>query len=570
MERGEPIIEFRDFSFQYNAQMEPTLYNIDLTIRKGEKVLIAGPSGCGKSTLVNCINGLIPFSYKGEIKGSLKIKGEESSSLSISAISNTVGTVLQDSDAQFIGMTVLEDIAFALENECVVKEEMVERVHRAAEIVDISDHLEYAPTDLSGGQKQRTGIAGILVDDVEVMLFDEPLANLDPATGKTAMELIDDVAVKTGATVIVVEHRIEDVLHIEMDRIILMENGRIVFDGTPDALLSSNLLIEGGIREPLYITALKYAGIEITEDKMPHSIRSVILTYEDKNQVRRWHESTPTVKPDPKTDTILEIKNLEFAYEDRPPTLKGVDLDVHRGELMAIVGRNGAGKSTLAKVICRFAKDCTGSMELMGENLMTLSIKECADRVGYVMQNPNQMISKTMIFDEIALGLKLRGLDEEAIKEKVENVMKICGLYEFRNWPISALSYGQKKRVTIASILALDPDIIILDEPTAGQDFRHYTDIMEFLKDINSRGITIIMITHDMHLMLEYAERALVFTDGRIIADDTSAEILTNPVITEKASLKETSLYHLALMCGIDDPSEFVQHFINYDREVRS
>ena len=550
--------------------MEPTLYDIDLTIHKGEKVLIAGPSGCGKSTLVNCINGLIPFFFFCEIKGSLKIKGEESSSLSISRISNTVGTVLQDSDAQFIGMTVLEDIAFALENECVVKEEMMERVHRAAKIVDISDHLDYAPTDLSGGQKQRTGIAGILVDDVEVMLFDEPLANLDPATGKTAMELIDDVAVKTGAAVIVVEHRIEDVLHIEMDRIILMDNGRIVFDGTPDALLSSRLLIDGGIREPLYITALKYAGVEITEEKLPHSIRSIILTYEDKAQVRRWHESTPTVKPVPKNDTILDIKSLEFAYEDKPPTLKGVDLEVHKGELMAIVGRNGAGKSTLAKTICRFEKNCTGSMTLMGDDLMTLSIKECADRVGYVMQNPNQMISKTMIFDEIALGLKLRGFDEAAIQEKVWNVMKVCGLYEFRNWPISALSYGQKKRVTIASILALDPDIIILDEPTAGQDFRHYTDIMEFLKDINSRGITIIMITHDMHLMLEYAERALVFTDGRIIADDTSAAILTNPKITEKASLKETSLYHLALMCGIDDPSEFVQHFINYDREVRS
>ena len=570
MERGEPIIEFRDFSFQYNAQMEPTLYDIDLTIRKGEKVLICGPSGCGKSTLVNCINGLIPFSYKGEIKGSLKIKGTESSKQSISQISNTVGTVLQDSDAQFIGMTVLEDIAFALENECMAKDEMLERVHRAAKVVDISKHLDHAPTDLSGGQKQRTGIAGILVDDVEVMLFDEPLANLDPATGKTAMDLIDEVAVKTGATVIVVEHRIEDVLHIEMDRVILMEEGRIVFDGTPDALLSSRLLIDGGIREPLYITALKYAGIEITEDKLPHSIRSIILTDEEKARVRSWHRSVPTLRPEPKTDIILDIDDLVFAYEDREPTLKGVDLEVHRGELMAIAGRNGAGKSTLAKCICRFEKDCKGSMTLVGEDLMGLSIKECADRVGYVMQNPNQMISKTMIFDEIALGLKLRGMAEDDIKEKVESTMKVCGLYEFRNWPISALSYGQKKRVTIASILALDPEIIILDEPTAGQDFRHYTDIMEFLRDINGRGITIIMITHDMHLMLEYAERAVVFTDGRIIADDTSAAILTSPDIIEKASLKETSLYHLALMCGIDDPSEFVQHFINHDREVRS
>ena len=570
MDRGKPIIEFRDFSFQYNAQMEPTLYDINLTIRKGEKVLIAGPSGCGKSTLVNCINGLIPFSYKGEIKGSLKINGMESSSQSISRISNTVGTVLQDSDAQFIGMTVLEDIAFALENECVAKEEMIERARKAAEIVDISGHLGHPPTDLSGGQKQRTAIAGILVDDVEVMLFDEPLANLDPATGKTAMELIDGVAQKTGASVLVVEHRIEDVLHIEMDRIILMDNGRIVFDGTPDALLSSRMLIEGGIREPLYITALKYAGVEITEDKQPHSIRSIELTDEDRDMVRKWHESTPTVKPEPRTETILDIKDLIFAYEDREPTLKGVDLQVHRGELMAIVGRNGAGKSTLAKTICRFEKNCSGSMLILGEDLMTLSIKECADRVGYVMQNPNQMISKTMIFDEISLGLKLRGMAEDAIKEKVEDIMKICGLYEFRNWPISALSYGQKKRVTIASILALDPEIIILDVPTAGQDFRHYTDIMEFLKDINRRGITIIMITHDMHLMLEYAERAVVFTGGVIIADRTSAEILTSPDIIEMASLKETSLYHLALMCGIDEPSEFVQHFINYDREVRS
>jgi len=503
------------------------------------------------------------------MKGSLKVNGKETAKQSISEISNTVGTVLQDSDAQFIGMTVLEDIAFALENEGVVKAEMLERVRKAAKVVDISDRLYYAPTEISGGQKQRTSIAGVMVDDVEVMLFDEPLANLDPATGKTAMELIDQISKESGATVVIIEHRLEDVLHIDVDRIVLMNEGRIIFDGSPDKLLSSELLTENGIREPLYITALKYAGVEISEDKKPHSIRSIDLSAEDRAKVLSWYKNAPPAAPEEKKDTILKLENVEFAYEDKPLTLKGVSLDVHRGELMAIVGRNGAGKSTLAKSICRFERISSGSMQLMQEDLTRLSIKECADKVGYVMQNPNQMISKTLIFDEIALGLKLRGYDEETIRQKVEDTMKICGLYPFRRWPISALSYGQKKRVTIAAILALDPQILILDEPTAGQDFRHYTDIMEFLREINSRGITIIMITHDMHLMLEYAERSVVFCDGNVICDKTSAQVLTDPEVVSKASLKETSLYYLAIMCGIDDPSSFVQHFINYDRTVR-
>lgn len=203
-------------------------------------------------------------------------------------------------------------------------------------------------------------------------------------------------------------------------------------------------------------------------------------------------------------------------------------------------------------------------------DLSTWSVKERADKIGYVMQNPNQMLCKVMIFDEVALGLRSRHADEELVKERVEKALKICGLYPFRNWPVSALSFGQKKRVTIASILALDPEIIILDEPTAGQDFRHYTEIMEFLKELNEQGLTIVMITHDMHLMLEYATRAVVFCDGGIVGDDTSANILTEPKIVEMASLKETSLFELAVLCGIEEPRKFVQRFIDYDREVRS
>ena len=564
----EPILQFENFSFQYNSQAEPTLRNIDLTVCKGEKVLIAGPSGCGKSTLAHCINGLIPFSYRGESTGRLTLKGRETKALSIFEISKAVGTVLQDSDGQFVGLTVAEDIAFALENDCVPDPELHERVKAVAELVDVGDHLRHAPGELSGGQKQRVSLAGVLVDDVDILLFDEPLANLDPATGKQAMELIDEMQKKTGAAVIIIEHRLEDVLHRDVDRIVLMREGRILADCPPDELLSGPLLTENGIREPLYITALKYAGVAVTPDMLPHSIRTIELREETRRKVRDWYHAVPPAAPEAAEPVLLEIKDLSFTYPNGFHALRDITVSIRRGELTAIVGTNGAGKSTFAKVVCGFERQQSGSITLAGQDMMALSIKERADHIGYVMQNPNQMISKVQIFDEVALGLRTRGVAEEEIKPRVEEALKVCGLWEFRSWPISALSFGQKKRVTIASILVLEPEIIILDEPTAGQDYRHYTDIMEFLTALNRRGTTVCIVTHDMHLMLEYARRAIVFTGGRILDDDTSAGILTDREIIERANLKETSLYELALRCGIDSPRDFVQRFIDYEREV--
>ncbi len=563
------MIEFKNFGFQYNAQAEPTLYGIDLAIREGEKILIAGPSGCGKSTIAHCINGLIPNFYPGTVTGDLEIMGKNFKELSISALSKIVGTVLQDSDGQFIGMTVGEDIAFSLENDCVSYEELHERVRATAAIVGIEDHLDHAPTDISGGQKQRVSLAGVMVDDVPILLFDEPLANLDPATGKTAIDLIDRIQKESGATVIIIEHRLEDVLYRDVDRVILMKDGHIISDSTPDELLSSYLLIENGIREPLYITAMKYAGLSVTTAHEPHSIRTLKLSEEEKAQLRNWFETTEKEAAEDKKDILLSASHIDFRYDNGFHALKDISMDVKKGELLAIVGRNGAGKSTFSKIICGFEKQQGGTLILNGEDMKTLSIKERADHIGYVMQNPNQMISKPMIFDEVAVGLRTRGIDEATIQTRVEETLKICGLYPMRKWPVSALSYGQKKRVTIASILVLNPEIIILDEPTAGQDFRHYTDIMNFLQKINNEGITVIMVTHDMHLMQEYADRSVVFSDGQLIADDTGANILTNPDIVERASLKETSLFDLAVLAGIDRPRAFVQHFINYDREVR-
>lgn len=564
-----PVIEFKNFGYQYNAQAEPTLYGVDLTIYKGEKVLIAGPSGSGKSTLAHCINGLIPFSYTGEITGSLKINGIETSDMSLFEISKTVGTVLQDSDAQFVGLTVAEDIAFAMENDCTPHEAMLQRVQKAAEVVGVKEVLSHAPHELSGGQKQRVSMAGVLVDDVSVLLFDEPLANLDPATGKAAIELIDDIHKRTGATVIIIEHRIEDVLHRDVDRVILVNDGRIAADMPPDQLLCSSLLGDTGLREPLYITALKYAGVRLTPDMHLANIQKIQLNDDAKAKVRSWFKATPAAPGKEPGEILLQAEGVRFAYPNGKEALSGIDFSLRKGELMCIVGRNGAGKSTFSKVICGFETPQEGTLRLNGEDLSGLTIKERADHIGYVMQNPNQMISKNMIADEVGLALTLDGVKPEAVKEKVFDTLKICGLYPFRNWPVSALSFGQKKRVTVASILAMGPGIIILDEPTAGQDFRHYTEIMEFLLELNRQGVTIVMITHDMHLMLEYATRGAVFADGGIIADDSPARLLTDSSIIERANLKETSLFTLAVMCGIDDPREFVQRFIDHDREVR-
>lgn len=562
-----PIIKFENFSFQYDAQAEPTLKNINLEVYPGEKLLIAGPSGCGKSTLTHCINGLIPFAYSGESTGSLTICGKETKNESIFEISKTIGTVLQDLDGQFIGLTVAEDIAFALENACVNQEDMKKKVLEVARKVGIADHLNHAPDALSGGQKQRVSMAGVMVNQVEVLLFDEPLANLDPATGKRAIEIIDQIQKETGATVIIVEHRLEDVLWRDVDRIVLMKHGEIVADQDPDELLSSSLLLENGIREPLYLTALKYAGMTITPKCKPHSIHSLTLSEAEKASVRDWYHSRKEKEKGDEPEILLRADGIDFTYENGFHALKGISATAAKGELLAIVGTNGAGKSTFSKVICGFEKQQSGTLTFQGEDMINYSIKERADRIGYVMQNPNQMISKTMIFDEVAFGLRQRQVPEETITTKVKEVLKICGLYPFRKWPVSALSFGQKKRVTIASILALDPQMVILDEPTAGQDYRHYTEIMEFLKELHNRGITVVMITHDMHLMLEYAQRAIVFSGGQVIADDTSANILTNPDIIRRANLKETSLYDLALLCGIEDPNVFVQHFIDYEKE---
>lgn len=566
---SQAIIEFQDFSFQYYSQSEPTLHKINLKIYRGEKILFVGPSGSGKSTLGHCLNGLIPFSYKGEMSGSLKVHGLETKEQNISKLSKMIGTVLQDTDGQFVGLTVGEDIAFVLENDNVSTPEMHTRVRKVAQMVDMHTLLTSSPFELSGGQKQRTSLAGVLVDDVDILLFDEPLANLDPSTGKTAIEIIDDIHQKSQKTIIIIEHRLEDVLYKSIDRVIVINEGRIVADLNVHELVASAVLSENGIREPLYVTALKYAGVNVTSDMQPGYI-TTLKTELSKTALTTWYNALQADGRKNSNPSVLKMENISFSYDGVRRILEDISFDICEGEMVSIVGKNGAGKSTLSKLLCGFEKEDRGVILYKGENIRDKSIKERAEIIGLVMQNPNQMISKPMIYDEVALGLRMRRVSEEEISQRVEKVLAVCGLAPFKSWPISALSYGQKKRVTIASILVLDPKILILDEPTAGQDFRHYTEIMEFLVEINRLGVTIIMITHDMHLMLEYTPRAIVLANGRKIADTAASVVLTDARVIEAANLKETSLFELAKMAGIENGTQFVQGFIDYERRLKN
>lgn len=562
-----PMISLENVTFQYQNQTEPTLKNINLALQAGEKALITGPSGSGKSTLGNLLNGVLPEEFPGELSGKIMIDGKNLAELDLTALSFEVGTVLQDPDAQFVALTVAEDVAFALENDARPAAELHQRVAQWAEILQMPELLKQKPQELSGGQKQRVALAGVLIDDEPILLLDEPLANLDPAAGKASMELLDRLAKERGLTVIVIDHRIEEALQVPFDRIVVLKDGQIIANDQPATVLQSDVLLANGLREPLYVTALKDAGVDVNELVSLDDLAAIELDQTAQEKLVAWQQQLPknSVKVQPKP--LLTGAGITFGYPDKKLIFDNFDFSINEGEMVALVGQNGTGKTTLINLITGFLTPQSGQLKLGGRLLDLLSVKERAEKIGYVLQDPNQMISKTMVFEEVALGLQLRGISEDEQVQCVEKILHVTGLYPFRNWPISALSFGQKKRVTIASVLVLEPQILILDEPTAGQDLAHYAKMMDFLRDMNrSLAVTVLMVTHDMNLMMSYADRTLVLDEGQLLANAAPAEVLTDPALISRAHLSKLSLQELAKKAGINDAITFAEKFSAYER----
>lgn len=565
----KPIISFQDVSFQYQSQSEPTLHHLSFDIYPGEKVLIAGASGSGKTTISRLMNGLIPSAYPGELSGKIFINGESVTDQTIFDLSLRVGTVLQDPDTQFVGLTVAEDIAFALENDAEDQSVLKQKAKDWAKQLKIPAILNNHPQEISGGQKQRVSMAGVLVDEGKILLFDEPLASLDPIAGRESIELIDDMQKNGATTTVIIEHRIEDVLYRPVDRIILIDQGKLVANDTPNTILKSGILAKLGLREPLYLSALKYAGIDLTQVADVDSVGKVALSASTISALQAWVKpqqarvQTMDVKP------MLQANNISFSYDSKQ-VLNKLNLNINAGEMVSLVGRNGVGKTTLSNIITGFLHQSSGDLVLNGHSINEASIKERADHIGYVLQDPNMMISKNTVSEEVALGLTLRAVAPDEIERRVAETFKVCGLFEFRHWPISALSFGQKKRVKIAAILVLNPELLILDEPTAGQDWQHYTEMMTFIRDLNRKiGISVIFITHDMHLMMEYTDRVVVLNNGVIAYDDQPMKLFANLDLLKQASLVETSLFTLAQRIKVD-PEALIASFINQEKVVQT
>jgi len=513
-------IEFQDVSFQYEGARSPALQHVSLAVRPGEIVLLTGPAGSGKTTLCSCINGLVPHYHEGTLTGQVLVRGYDTKRARIGGLSSLVGLVFQDPESQLVTASVADEVAFGPENLGVPREEITRRVAEALEATRLAGYDERDPFSLSGGEQQATVIAAIYAMHPEIYVMDEPLANLDPAGRAQVLRLVIEVARRRGKTLFLVEHSLEETLPF-VERLIVLDGGRLVRDGPVDQVLAAGD-IPGVFTRPPIVRLAEAVRL----DPLPLTPQDFYARLQHQYTLGRYIEdgTKDAVRPD--GPPVIEFHDVHFSYNGQSAALDGVDLQIGQGELVAILGRNGSGKTTLVRHIIGLLQPERGRVTVLGQDASRTPVHELARRVGFCFQNPNHQLVAFNVLDEISFGLNAHGIAAEEIDSRIQQSLEFVGLQEYRQAEIFDLGKGQRQRLALASVIALRPDILVIDEPTTGQDPRMAQDIFEILRRLNQAGTTVLLITHNLGLAAEYATRAVVVKAGRIDFDGSFRELL--------------------------------------------
>lgn len=542
MLNNEYDIEIENLWWKYATSKEWVLKNISIKIRKGEFLGIVGPSGAGKTTLCLCMSGLIPLRSKGLMNGKLLIKGLDTKNTLLQEIINKVGIVFQDPDTQLVTMSVEDEIAFPLENMNLPRKEIEERVEEALRMVGLEEYREKYPYELSGGQKQRLAIASILALKPEILILDEPTSDLDPIGKKEVFSILSKLREKYKVTLIVVEHNTEELAKYA-DRIAFLYNGEIIKIDSPNKFFKDiEFLKDKGVYPPQVSEFFYYSKIVNDKGKFPITLEEAINIIKEKIDINILKNSINynkfNIQKNKKFgEEIINVKDLFYKYPDGTIALNKLSFKVNKGEFLAIIGQNGSGKTTLAKNLVGLLKPTSGEVEVFGENTKNISVSDLATKIGYVYQNPDHQLFSPTVYEECAYGLRNLGFNEKEIKERIEETLNIMGLNGLENIEPFMLSKGQRQRLALAATLVLKPEVIIVDEPTTGQDMRQSEAIMKLLDKLNKDGKTIIVITHNMRIVAEYIERTIVLMNGKIILDGETRRIFSNIDLLRKASI---------------------------------
>lgn len=542
MLNNEYDIEIENLWWKYATSKEWVLKNISIKIRKGEFLGIVGPSGAGKTTLCLCMSGLIPLRSKGLMNGKLLIKGLDTKNTLLQEIINKVGIVFQDPDTQLVTMSVEDEIAFPLENMNLPRKEIEERVEEALRMVGLEEYREKYPYELSGGQKQRLAIASILALKPEILILDEPTSDLDPIGKKEVFSILSKLREKYKVTLIVVEHNTEELAKYA-DRIAFLYNGEIIKIDSPNKFFKDiEFLKDKGVYPPQVSEFFYYSKIVNDKGKFPITLEEAISIIKEKIDINILKNSINynkfNIQKNKKFgEEIINVKDLFYKYPDGTIALNELSFKVNKGEFLAIIGQNGSGKTTLAKNLVGLLKPTSGEVEVFGENTKNISVSDLATKIGYVYQNPDHQLFSPTVYEECAYGLRNLGFNEKEIKERIEETLNIMGLNGLENIEPFMLSKGQRQRLALAATLVLKPEVIIVDEPTTGQDMRQSEAIMKLLDKLNKDGKTIIVITHNMRIVAEYIERTIVLMNGKIILDGETRRIFSNIDLLRKASI---------------------------------